>query len=79
MNFRRFDNRKSDFKRLEEILGILTKYEFIDVLKKTGLKNGFSRLIRSKGLLEELNATDPERILLVFKELGTTFINLDRY
>ena len=74
MNFRQFDNRKLDFKRLEEILGILTKYEFIDILKKTGLRRGFSRLIRSKGLLEELNATDPEKILLVFEELGTTFI-----
>ena len=74
MNFRQFDNRKPDFKRLEEILGILAKYEFIDILKKTGLKTGFSRLIRSKGLLEDLNATDPERILLVFEELGTTFI-----
>ena len=44
MNFRQFDNRKPDFKRLEEILGILAKYEFIDILKKTGLKTGFSRL-----------------------------------
>jgi ubiquinone biosynthesis protein len=55
-------------------LGILVKYEFIDIVKKTGLEHGFSRIIRSKNLLEELDATDPERIRLVFEELGTTFI-----
>ncbi len=74
MNFRQFDNRKPDFERLEEIIAILAKYEFIDILKKTGLKNSFSRIIRSKKFLDELDATDPERILLVFEELGTTFI-----
>ena len=53
-------NNKIDFVRVEEIIKILAKYEFIDVVKKTGLKNTF--------------ATNPERILLVFEELGTTFI-----
>jgi ubiquinone biosynthesis protein len=74
MNFRQFENRKLDFERLEEIIAILAKYEFIDVLKKTGLKRSFRRLIRSKNFLEELDASAPERILLVFEELGTTFI-----
>jgi ubiquinone biosynthesis protein len=73
MNFRQYDSRV-DFKRFREILGILVKYEFIDIVKKTGLEHGFSRIIRSKNLLEELDATDPERIRLVFEELGTTFI-----
>ena len=74
MNFRQFGSRKLDFERLEEIIAILAKYEFIDVLKKTGLKKSFRRLIRSKNFLEELDASAPERILLVFEELGTTFI-----
>jgi ubiquinone biosynthesis protein len=73
MNFKQYDSRV-DFKRFKEILGILVKYEFIDIVKKTGLEHGFSRIIRSKNLLEELDATDPERIRLVFEELGTTFI-----
>jgi ubiquinone biosynthesis protein len=67
-------NNKIDFARVEEITKILAKYEFIDVVKKTGLKNTFNRVFRSKKLEEELNATNPERILLVFEELGTTFI-----
>ncbi len=74
MNLRQFGNRKLDFGRLEEIIAILAKYEFIDVLKKTGLKRSFRRFIRSEDFLEELDATAPERILLVFEELGTTFI-----
>ena len=68
-------NNKIDFARVEEITKILAKYEFIDVVKKTGLKNTFNRVLRSKKLEEELNATNPgRRILLVFEELGTTFI-----
>ena len=74
MNFRQFGSKKIDFERLEEIIAILAKYEFIDVLKKTGLKKSFRRLIHSENFLEELDASAPERILLVFEELGTTFI-----
>jgi ubiquinone biosynthesis protein len=74
MNLRQFDNRRPDFERLEEIIAVLAKYEFIDILKKTGLKTSFSRIFRSKEFLYELDATAPERILLVFEELGTTFI-----
>jgi ubiquinone biosynthesis protein len=74
MNLRQFGKRKLDFERLEEIIAILAKYEFIDVLKKTGLKKSFRRFIRSKNFLEEFDASAPERILLVFEELGTTFI-----
>ncbi len=74
MNLRQFENRKPDFERLEEIIAVLAKYEFIDLLKKIGLKKGFTRIIHSKKLLDELDATAPERILLVFEDLGTTFI-----
>jgi ubiquinone biosynthesis protein len=74
MNFRQFENKKVDFERLEEIIAILVKYEFIDILKKVGLKNSFRRFLRSKELIEEFDASAPERILLVFEELGTTFI-----
>lgn len=74
MNFRSFDNKKIDFRRLEEIIEILAKYEFIDIIKRSRLKNAVNRIFRSDELLEELTASDPERILLVFEELGTTFI-----
>jgi ubiquinone biosynthesis protein len=74
MNFRSFENKKLDFNRLEEIIEVLAKYEFIDIIKKTRLKNTINRLFRSDKLLQELEASDPERILLVFEELGTTFI-----
>ncbi len=69
-----FDNNKVDFRRLEEIIEILAKYEFIDIIKKSRLKNTVNRIFRSDKLFEELAASDPERILLVFEELGTTFI-----
>ncbi len=68
-----FETKKLDFKRLEEIIKVLTKYEFVDILKKTRLENTFTRVFHSK-LKMELDATAPERILLVFEELGTTFI-----
>ena len=38
MNFRRFDNKRPDFERLEEIFAVLAKYEFIEILKKLALK-----------------------------------------
>jgi hypothetical protein len=44
MNLRQFGKRKLDFERLEEIIAILAKYEFIDVLKKTGLKKSFRKI-----------------------------------
>jgi ubiquinone biosynthesis protein len=74
MNFRSFENKKLDFNRLEEIIEVLAKYEFIDIIKRTRLKSTINRLFRTDKFLEELQASDPERILLVFEELGTTFI-----
>jgi ubiquinone biosynthesis protein len=73
MNFRQFEAKKPDLKRLEEIFEVLAKYEFVDIIQKTGLQHTFTRLFHSK-LEKELDATAPERILLVFEELGTTFI-----
>ena len=74
MNIGPFDPKKPDFRRLEEIIAILAKYEFIDIIKHTRLKNLFGRVFHSKNLIKELGASAPERILLVFEELGTTFI-----
>ena len=66
MNFRQFGNKKLDFERLEQIIAILAKYEFIDILKNTGLKN-FRRLIRSKNFLEELVHLLPKEFSLFLK------------
>ncbi len=73
MNSGSLRSKKPDFKRLEEIIKVLTKYEFVDIIKRTGLKNTFTRFFRPK-LEIELDATVPERVLLVLEELGTTFI-----
>lgn len=73
MNSGSLGSKKPDFKRLKEIIKVLGKYEFVDIIKRTGLKDTFTRFFRSK-LETELDATVPERILLVFEELGTTFI-----
>jgi hypothetical protein len=51
MNFRRFDNKRPDFERLEEIFAVLAKYEFIDIVKKTGLKNTFGRIFLQEKIL----------------------------
>lgn len=74
MHLGQFETRKPDFKRIEEIVKILAKYEFIEIVKKINLKNTVSRLSRSEEFKIELDATAPERIVLVFEELGTTFI-----
>lgn len=73
MNSGSLRSKKPDFKRFEEIIKVLAKYEFVDIIKRTGLKNTFTRFFRPR-LEIELDATVPERILLVLEELGTTFI-----
>ena len=40
------NKNRIDFARVEEITKILAKYEFIDVVKKTGLKNTFNRVFQ---------------------------------
>lgn len=73
MNSGPLGTKKPDLRRLQEIIRVLAKYEFVGILKKTGLKNTFTRFFRPK-LKAELDTTVPERILLVCEELGTTFI-----
>ena len=68
---------RPDLKRVREILGVLAKYQFGNLLERAGLKRRF--LIpypRSEKLEDELDQSAPERFRLVLEDLGTTFIKL---
>ncbi|MCE5213505.1 MAG: AarF/ABC1/UbiB kinase family protein [Methanobacterium sp.] len=77
MNIGPFQEEKPDFKRVREIVGVLAKYQFGNLLERLGLKKKFNIPYISSGKLnEELDNTAPERLRLVLEELGTTFIKL---
>lgn len=77
MKLGEFD-QSPNLKRLNEIIKVLSNYEFGYVTEKIKLKNKFP----FKGhdyeyeSIEELDATIPTRLRLVLQELGTTFIKL---
>ena len=72
------DDKLPDLKRLTEILRILAKYEFGNVVEKIGLKDKLplSERFKTGGSLDEFDSSVPERLRLVLEELGTTFIKL---
>ncbi len=77
MNIGTFQEEKPDFKRVREIVGVLAKYQFGNLLERLGLKKKFNIPYISSGKLDgELDSTAPERLRLVLEELGTTFIKL---
>mgnify|MGYP000865777541 CR=1 FL=1 len=67
-----------DIKRLTEIVRVLAKYEFGNVVKSIGLndKLPLSERFKKSISLDELEIPVPERLRLVLEELGTTFIKL---
>lgn len=67
-----------DIKRLTEIVRVLAKYEFGNVVKSIGLndKLPLSERFKKTISLDELEIPVPERLRLVLEELGTTFIKL---
>jgi ubiquinone biosynthesis protein len=70
------DDQKPDLKRLREIISVLAKYHFGNLLEQSGLKRSFKLKYSRSEELEELDDTAPERLRLVLEELGTTFIKV---
>jgi ubiquinone biosynthesis protein len=68
----------TNLKRLNEIIRVLSKYEFGYITEKIKLKNKipFTGNSYEYESIEELDATTPLRLRLVLQELGTTFIKL---
>ncbi|MGC9516858.1 MAG: ABC1 kinase family protein [Methanomicrobiales archaeon] len=71
-----FKKEKPDLKRLREIVGVLAKYQFANLLERTGLIKSLLKFFKSSDISKELDNTAPERLRLAMEELGTTFIKL---
>ncbi len=71
-------NDKTNLKRLQEIVKVLSKYEFGYIIEKIKLKHKIPFITPSYDYesLEELDESTPERLRLVLQELGPTFIKL---
>jgi ubiquinone biosynthesis protein len=69
---------RNNLKRLQEIIKVLSKYEFGYLIEKIKLKHKIPLVSPSYEYesLEELDETTPERLRLVLQELGPTFIKL---
>jgi ubiquinone biosynthesis protein len=69
---------RNNLKRLQEIIKVLSKYEFGYLIEKIKLKHKIPLVGPSYDYesLEELDETTPERLRLVLQELGPTFIKL---
>ncbi len=70
------DKPKPDLGRLREIISVLVKYQFGNILEQSGIKKSFNLKFLRSDNLEELDETAPERLRLVLEELGTTFIKV---
>lgn len=64
--------------RLKEIVRVLAKYQFGNILEAIGLRNKlfYTLKLHLRDPEEELDSTVPERVRMVMEELGTTFIKL---
>jgi len=72
-----FENPRPDLKRLNEIIRVLVKYQFGNILEESGIKKSIkTTFLREKDFEKELDSTAPLRFRLVLEELGTTFIKL---
>ncbi len=78
MNFSSLEPRRPDMNRLKEIVRVLAKYQFGNVLEAIGLRNKlfYTLKLHLRDPEEELDSTVPERVRMVMEELGTTFIKL---
>lgn len=76
MDYKLFPNQRPDMKRLREIVSVLAKYQFGNVLERTGLKRNLLGFFSSADVEEEFDKTAPQRLRMALEELGTTFIKL---
>jgi len=68
---------KIDFQRLKEIINLLIKYNFDNLVGEMKLKGSrWGDLFSKYNSDIDLDASAPERLRLVFEELGPTFIKL---
>nr|WP_321422973.1 AarF/ABC1/UbiB kinase family protein [uncultured Methanobacterium sp.] len=72
-----FSRKKVDYQRLKEIIQLLVKYEFDNLVGALELKGSrWGDLLYKYDSDADLDATTPERLRMVFEELGPTFIKL---
>ena len=72
-----FSRKKVDYQRLKEIVQLLVKYEFDNLVGALELKGSrWGDLLYRYDSDADLDATAPERLRMVFEELGPTFIKL---
>lgn len=71
------DKQKPDLGRLSEIISVLVKYQFGNLVEQSGIKKSFKfKFSRKDDFEEDLDDNAPERLRLVLEELGTTFIKV---
>jgi len=78
MKIPRFDRRYRHFRRYRQIVAVLVKYGFDDIVARTGLIRYFqlgTRLFK-KGKDKQIKLSTAERIRRGLEELGPTFIKL---
>ncbi|WP_245247892.1 ABC1 kinase family protein [Methanobacterium petrolearium] len=72
-----FSRKGVDYPRLKEIIQALMKYQFDNVVGELELKGSrWGDLLYKYDSSIDLDATAPERLRMVFEELGPTFIKL---
>jgi ubiquinone biosynthesis protein len=72
-----FQRKKINYHRLKEIVQLLAKYKFDNLVGELELKGSrWGDLLYKYDSDVDLDATAPERLRLVFEELGPTFIKL---
>ncbi len=73
------DKKISNIKRLRQIVNAFVRHGLGHLVKLTGLDTYISlgkRLLLIKESEEKVQYTNPQRMVLVFEELGPTFIKL---
>ncbi|MBI5460132.1 MAG: AarF/ABC1/UbiB kinase family protein [Methanobacterium sp.] len=72
-----FSRKKIDYQRLKEIVHLLAKYQFDNLVGELELKGSrWGDLLYKYDSDLDLDSTAPERLRMVFEELGPTFIKL---
>jgi ubiquinone biosynthesis protein len=72
-----FNRRKIDYPRLKEIIQLLMKYNFDNLVGELDLKGSrWGIVLRKYDSTVDIDETAPERLRKVFEELGPTFVKL---
>lgn len=72
-----FKSRKLDYSRIKEIIQVLIKYKFDNLVGELELKGSrWGNILHKYDSTVDIDETTPERLRKVFEELGPTFIKL---